>query len=349
MHDIASHVTRANLFRDAPGFRHPASQAGAMPKNELWKRAAKAALILGNLIVYIRHPRHIRTFKRLMGYWPNVCYPQTKNEKFLWRKIFDRNPLYRLVTDKLLVRQFIKMKCPDLAMSNIIWVGASPEEIPHALLKPGVVIKTNNGSGRNIFIAEAPVNRAQINLQVTEWLTTPYGIPQGEWNYRKIPPYVFIEKLVSAPADPQFVEISCHVLMGRCMLVTVEKDVKQRNERIAVYDAKANRLPMALKNSAELPENFSVPASFEKAVRSAESIARDFDYIRVDFMSAGDQLYFCECTVVPMAGYSVIGDEADGRINGAWDLRNSSFMRRPQRGIRRIYCKLYSYCLADRA
>ena len=89
-------------------------------------------------------------------------------------------------------------------------------------------------------------------------------------------------------------------------------------------------------NCLELPDNFSVPATFEKAVRLAESIARDFDYIRVDFMSAGSQLYFCECTVIPMAGFSVIGAEADERINAAWDLRNSWFMRRPQRGIRRV-------------
>jgi hypothetical protein len=231
-------------------------------------------------------------------------------------------------------------------MSDIIWIGASPEQIPDALLEPGVVIKTNNGSWRNIFINDTPVNRAQINQRVTEWLTQPYGIPEGEWNYRNIPPYVFVERLVCASGDPQFVEISCHVLMGKCVLATVEKDVKQKNERIAVYDAKANRLPMNAKN--ELPDNFSVPATFEKAISLAESIARDFDYIRVDFMSVGTQLYFCECTVMPMAGFSEIGLEADGRINAAWDLRNSWFMRRPERGIRLIYGKLYAYCLSDR-
>ena len=349
MVDITSCSASTKLSRYAPACLHPPSQVADGRRTKWLKRAAKAALILGNLFVYIRHPRQIRTFHRLLGYWPNVCHPQTKNEKFLWRKIFDRNPMYRLVADKLMVRQFIKMRCPDLAMSDIVWIGASPEQIPDALLEPGVVIKTNNGSGRNIFINDAQVNRAQINQQVTEWLTQPYGIPEGEWNYRNIQPYVFVERLVCAPGDPQFVDISCHVLMGRCMLATVEKDVKQNTERIAVYDAKANRLPMSLANCLELPENYPVPATFENAVAFAESIARDFDYIRVDFLSAGSQLYFCECTVIPMAGFSVIGVGADGNINAAWDLRNSWFMQRPHRGIRRIYCKLYDYCLSDRA
>ena len=56
---------------------------------------------------------------------------------------------------------------------------------------------------------------------------------------------MFIERLVTLPGDNQFVFISCHVLMGECLLVTVEKDLKQKSERIAFYDAKANTIPAA--------------------------------------------------------------------------------------------------------
>jgi hypothetical protein len=331
-------------------------QSALRLKNKLRYLAARTTVILGNVSVYIRHPSWILIFHKSLGYWPNVFYPQTKNEKFLWRKVFDRNPLYRLVTDKLTVRQFIKMRCPDLLTSDIIWIGASAEQIPDALLQPGVVIKTNNGSSRNIFIGDAVVDRVLVNKQVAEWLTHPYEVGAGEWAYSMIQPYVFIEKLIAAPGDPQFVEICCHVLMGKCVLVTVEKDVKQSNESIAIYDAKANRLPIHAKadaksdRSRDLAEDFPVPATFEKAVSCAESIARDFDYIRVDFMNAGSRLYFCECTVFPMGGFSIISGEADGWIAAAWDLRNSWLMQRSQRGVRRVYCKLYRYlsvCLTE--
>jgi hypothetical protein len=307
--------------------------------------AAKAAIFLLNVLVYARWAAWIWTFHETLGYWPNVCYPQTRNEKFLWRKIFDRNPMYRLVADKLTVRQFIKMRCPDLPMSEIVWIGASPELIPEALLQRGFVIKTNNGSSRNIFIGNGPLDRDQINRQVTEWLTHPYTHEfVDEWAYAKIQPYVFVERLVTVAEDPQFLDISCHVVMGKCMLVTIEKDAKKASERVAIFDVKANRLPIDFK-AQELPENFSVPATFEKAIKLAESIARDFDYIRVDFMSTGNQLYFCECTVFPMRGLSVINVEADSRIAAAWDLRNSWFMQRPQQGVSRLYRKLYRHFL----
>jgi hypothetical protein len=315
----------------------------------MWKRAAKALISVGNVFVYMRHRAWVMAFYKSLGYWPNICYPQTKNEKFMWRKIFDRNPMYRFVTDKLSVRQFIKTRCPDLLMSDIIWIGASPEQIPDALLVPGLVIKTNNGSHRNIFIVDAPIDRAQISEQITNWLTSPYEVNDGEWVYGKIQPYVFIEKLVPVPEGSQLADISCHVLMGKCALVTVELDLNRENERIAIYDTRANRLPFHAHptdaKSRELPGDFAVPRTFDDAVRCAESIARDFDYIRVDFMSAGNQLYFCECTVFPMGGFSIINREADGWIAAAWDLRNSWFMQRSQCGISGIYGKLYWYCL----
>ena len=313
----------------------------------MYNLGSKAAVMLANLIVYVRHPVLILTFYGFMGYWPNVCYPQTKNEKFLWRKIFDRNPLYRLLTDKLTVRQFIKTKCPDLSMSDIVWIGANPEQIPDTLLQPGFVIKTNNGSDRNIFTGGTPLDRAQINQLVTTWLTRPYEVSRGQWVYDKIQPYVFIERLITLPGDSEFVDISCHVVMGKCMLVTVEKDLKRANERIAIYDPQGNRVPTYYKadKSRDLPEGFPVPPTFDRAMKCAEHIARDFDYIRVDFMSVVNRLYFCECTIFPMAGFSIMSGEADSRIAAQWDLRNSWFMQRPQRGLSRIYCKLYNYCL----
>ena len=313
--------------------------------------AKGAVIIVGNAFVYIRHPRLIRTFRRTLGYWPNVCYPQTKNEKFLWRKTFDRNPMHPLLADKLTVRQFIKSRCPDLAMSEIIWIGVAPEQIPETLLQPGVVIKTNNGCNRNIFITTAPVDRAQINQLVIKWLACPYGTRLGEWHYARISPVAFIEKLLALPGDPQFVEISCHVLKGECVFVTVEANVKQENERIAHYDGRAHGLSI---NSTDrtigqpkqhLPEDFPIPARFKEAVQYAETIAADFDYIRVDFMSPGKELYFCECTVFPMSGLSVISARAEHLINTAWDLRNSWFMQQPQRGLNGVYRKLYDYCL----
>lgn len=89
----------------------------------------------------------------------------------------------------------------------------------------------------------------------------------------------------------------------------------------------------------ELPVDFGLPATFFSAVQAAKRIASDFDYIRVDFMSVCDRLYFCECTVFPMGGYSIISPDIDENIARAWDLRNTWFMQQPQKGLRQLYRK----------
>lgn len=224
---------------NAPSSRRLLHRQGHGIATAVMTQATEAVMTLANCIVYVRHPRMVRHFQRAVGYWPDVCRPRTKNEKFLWRKIFDRNPMYRLVSDKLAVRAFVKARCPDLAMSDIVWIGTSFDQAPN--LRPGVIIKTNNGSSRNIVISDGPINRSEINRQIAAWLNCPYGIPEGEWNYRSIQPYAFVEKSVSSTQnDPSFLEISCHVLMGKCAFVTVEKDVKQESERIAAYDPQGN-------------------------------------------------------------------------------------------------------------
>lgn len=315
--------------------------------------AAKAAMLLANVLVYVRHPRMIQSFYKHVGYWPDVCHPKTKHEKFLWRKIFDRNPMYRLVTDKLAVRQFIKTRCPGLAMSEIVWIGASPEQIPDSMLQCGIIIKVNNGSGRNIFINDAPVDRTKVNKLIGKWLQRPFRARHGEWAYSKIHPYVFIEKMIQTRDGQQFVDMCCHTLMGKCVLVTLDKDTKQENECVGVFDPEGNRLPVYFRSSSkstafkQLPEDFPIPTTFTEAVRYAESIARDFDYIRVDFMLSGDNLYFCECTIFPMGGFSVVSGGVDDEISGAWDLRNSWFMQQAHRGIRGAYSRLYRSCLDD--
>jgi glucosyl-dolichyl phosphate glucuronosyltransferase len=329
------HRERSDLF-------YSADRADAA-LGTMTKHVTELAMILANWIVYVTHPRMIRHFHRSMGYWPDVCRPRTKNEKFLWRKVFDRNPMYRLVSDKLAVRAFVKSRCPDLALADIAWIGSSLDQAP--CIEAGSIIKTNNGSSRNIIVGDGPSDRGELSKQIAEWLTRPYGIAEGEWNYRDIQPYVFVEKSVSTPGDPSFLEISCHVLMGKCAFVTVEKDVKKASERIAAYDARGNRLIISLENV--LPDSFQLPATFEQAIRDGERIAKEFDYVRVDFMSVGSKLYFCECTVMPRSGLSVIGREADDLINAAWDLRKSWFMENPQSGLKGLYSRLYEFWRSD--
>ena len=52
---------------------------------------------------YLRH-------KAIFGYKPNFKHPQTFNEKLIYRTLYDRNPLYTALSDKLKMRIYVAHK-----------------------------------------------------------------------------------------------------------------------------------------------------------------------------------------------------------------------------------------------
>ena len=60
----------------------------------------------------------IRRHKKIFGYTPDFKNPQTFNEKIVHRILYDRNPIYTALADKLKARIYIAAKLQDLANAN---------------------------------------------------------------------------------------------------------------------------------------------------------------------------------------------------------------------------------------
>jgi hypothetical protein len=303
-------------------------------------------LSIANALIYLRHPiltgKYLRRFRRL----PNVAYPRIQPERMLWRKVFDRNPLYCLMLDKLAVREFARARCPGLQTLETVWVGSEPKDIPDALLAPGYVIKTNNGADRNIF-TDATTTRTEVEAKVRKWLRTPYATNRGEWGYRRIQPAVLVQKRVVAPEGGQVVEMNVQVAMGHCFNLSALQNVKTPITRRSMFDRNGIRFPFPTTNVTrgrvipELPPDFKLPAAHKDAVRYAEAIGADCDFVRADFICAGERLYFSECTVFMNSGYDIFPEGVERLCAANWDLRNSWFMRQRWRGPYGWYAALY--------
>ena len=89
-------------------------------------------------------------FKRYHGYELDLKNPKTYNEKICYRKLFDRNPLIVITSDKYRARQYIRDKIGFRADNHLIpllWVTDNPEDIPIENLPDEYIIKPNNGAG----------------------------------------------------------------------------------------------------------------------------------------------------------------------------------------------------------
>ena len=59
-----------------------------------------------------------RRHKKIFGYVPDFSHPTTFNEKIIHRILFDRNPLYTHLADKLKARIYITQRLRDLAFEG---------------------------------------------------------------------------------------------------------------------------------------------------------------------------------------------------------------------------------------
>jgi len=151
-----------------------------------------------------------------------------------WRKLFDHNPLFLILNDKLAAREFIARRAPDLNLPRILWVGDGSTAIPSDVLQGDVVVKVNNASDRNYFIRGGQYDPEDLDRTVQRWRTEKaYGRKDGEWSYRLIKRRIFVEEMLTDP-DGSVVDINIRAGRGKVAYGTLLLHSKTDRES-AIY------------------------------------------------------------------------------------------------------------------
>ncbi len=250
---------------------------------------------------------YFRYFKKL----PNLKAPRTFNEKIAWRKLYQRNPVFSVLADKIAVKAEIAKLIGEQHVIKTLWAGENPADIPFDSLDVPYVIKVNHGSGGNLFIrTKQDIDRAQIIKIVGEQLRSSYGHRCREWAYEGIPPRVLVEPLIlvsgDVPDDYKF-----YVYGGRVHFIQVDRG-RFREHILSLYDRDWNLLPASYKYpSASKP--VAPPSRLHQMIGIAETIGQ-FDFARVDLYSPPEGILFGEVTFYPGAGHAHF-------VPGEWDYK----------------------------
>ena len=245
----------------------------------------------------------IRFYKHL-GYHLNLKNPKSYNEKIIWKKIYDRNPLLPMTTDKYAVRSYIKKVLGEEKAKEILipllYVTDQPETIPFERLPSAFIVKPNHTSGRNIIVENSHFNKKQIIKTYRRWLKTPYGLEKLEWAYQSIKRKIIIEKLLrdddgNIPRDFKF-----HMFHGKCKLVHIVFN-RINNLSRSYFDEKWNFLSV---KRPDYPQGQKIekPKNYEIMLALAEKLSKPFDYVRVDLYNLNGKIYFGELTHYPESG-----------------------------------------------
>jgi len=250
-----------------------------------------------------------RKFYKKLGYPLNLENPRSFNEKIIWKKIHDRNPLLPVTADKYQVRSYLKETFGEEKAKEILipllYVTDQPKTIPFEFerLPSAFIVKPNHTSGRNIIVEDDHFNKKEIIKTCRRWLKTPYGLEKLEWAYQPIKRKIIIEKLLCEDDGGILKEFLFHIFHRKCKLVQVRFDRMNHYDSysLSFFDEKWNFLSVKIPS---LPQGPSIkkPENYEIMLELAEKLSKPFDYVRVDLYSSNGKIYFGELTHYPAGG-----------------------------------------------
>ncbi len=296
---------------------------------------------------WLAYPRQTIDFRLKIGRWPDPAFPRYRNDKFAWRKIFDRNPMFTVVSDKLKAKEFARHHCRGLKVARTLWVGNDASQIPDEVLQGNVIVKGNHGSGWNIVIRDGQYDREELNRQANTWLNRRYGKRHAEWGYYGVEPKLFVEEMLFEQGQPLANEYKFYAGSRKIAFAFVRQSGSDGTRIDGVIDA-FGVVHKGQHDNGELSPDIKTPAEYSALCRTALKLSSQLDFVRCDLYLVEGQIYFSEMTLYGAGGYDwenfapadeakIDEQELNQLYSEVWDLRQSWFMKTPQKGWRKTY------------
>lgn len=260
----------------------------------------------------------IQYFMKL-GKWLRLKKPKDFNEKIQLYKLKYRNPLMKRCVDKFEARQYIKEKGLEKILVPIIGIydketwKVSPmkfEDLPESF-----VVKTTDGAGANrTFLCKDKnkIDKTSFLSLISFWLSEHKGKKHyaREWAYENTyPRRLLVEPFMEQKDQDNLIDYKFMCFGGKFKCLWVDSD-RFGNHKRGFWDADLNRMKNAWSHYPCLNDNFVLPNNISEMITIAETISRDFPFVRVDLYNVDGQIFFSELTFYPNSGYKTFRPES---------------------------------------
>lgn len=256
------------------------------------------------------------------GYWADISHPRSFSEKVVYSKLYRPNPLARVVTDKLKVRDYVAARAGESLLTELIWQGTEPALIPFDKLPDRYVVKANHGAGLNVFVhSREQQNISEIIRQATQWMEITYSqlTRSYESQYDDVDRRVFVEHMMVDETWDTPLDYKIFCFHGEPRFIQVDID-RFGDHRRNIYDTDWNLAPFEIhyRNG----QTIRTPEKLAEMLEIARKLSADFDFCRVDLYAINNQdLKFGEITLYPGGGFERFFPKRwDYRLGNLWKI-----------------------------
>lgn len=264
---------------------------------------------------YLKLKFFYRTGKML-----NLKSPRTFTEKIQWLKLYHRDPIMTVMSDKVLAKNFVSERIGEEYVIDLIKVFDSIDEISlDSLPEAPFVMKMNHdSSSTKVFLTEGDIDIIEIKRFLREkWRNYFYnGI---EWEYKNIVPKILIEKYIKSGDNVLLQDFKVHCFNGSPLFVQTisdrECDLKE-NWHTPSWE------PLDISYFSGKKASVERPVILEEMLEKAEKLASNFPYVRIDFYNYNGKLLFGEFTFRPYGGFMIWNSEdVDNKLGDLLNLQ----------------------------
>lgn len=261
-----------------------------------------------NLLEEKEYPQYLsKMYKYITNKKLNLKNPKTFSEKIQWLKLYDSTPIKTQLTDKVLVRDYVKEIIGEEYLKPVLQVCKSFDELDFDKFPNCFIVKANNGCKWHYKVKnkeEVLKNAALMKIMKSHfdgWMNDSFFYFSAfELQYKDIKPQIIVEPLLLDNPNDKPTEIEVYCFNGKAKII---QKIKYTEPRIVtVYDENLDFINLKFVKSYVL-ENQVANESVKQAIKLSEKLAKDFKLARVDWLLYHDKIYFNEITFTPFSGF----------------------------------------------
>ena len=258
-------------------------------------------------------------FRARMGKKLDLKAPKTFNEKLQWIKLYDRKPEYKIMVDKLRVRDYIKEKIGEEYLIPLLGTWEKAEDIDFEKLPDKFVLKCNHDSGSVIICKDKEkFDRQKAIEKLKKHLKKGTFYHGREWPYKGIKPCVIAEQYMvdeDNPADLPDYKVMC--FGGEPKFIELHLGRFSENHTQDFYDVDWNKTEID-QDGYKSEEVTEKPKQLPEILELSKKLSQGIRHLRVDWYIINQKVYFGELTFFDGSGFSPFVNEKDDLYLGSF-------------------------------
>jgi len=262
-------------------------------------------LILRKLLSkYIRNDEMFIKWQFYFGMhkWPNIENPRTYNEKLQWMKLYDHNPEYIRMVDKVQAKEWVaeKLQTDEYCIPTLD-VYDNLDEIDFDKLPNQFVLKTTHDSGGVVVCRDKnKLDVVEARRKLKKSLNHDYFLEHREWPYKKVQRRIIAEQYMEDVDGGGLKDYKFFCFDGEPKYMFIASN-RGKDTRFDFFDIDFNHMQFK-KGHPNSDRPIKKPAGWNKMLEIARKLSKGFYAIRVDLYDIKGKIYFGEMTLFHFSG-----------------------------------------------